>query len=478
MRRLGFAVVTVAFGLAWPLAAQAGDPDVVSRYPTSEPVRERVWNVDDQAPWTLRQGDAAVPLMVVPTPGRTLVAQAGGWTVLGPDLEFSSTGLSFLASNGPHGTPWAQAAEAGVVFVTGSPGDLAVLYPDTGVVIRRSLDLSDLSFFAVTAQGFTFVQGRRASAAADWNRSVREVQPLPFFPSDVVAAEEGTAWASDSLQARPWRQDEGFWKPLDFPHAPGRLTSLAPFPDSTGYFASGAGWVGAFSSDGTAYWVRDKDRAGRSLPRDLKVRTGTGRLYLWSAQARRVWCWGWDSEGPSGTVGAPSEEFVAQGVLDEITRLEALGSVPEAQSAALYGTEWAAQSQSSQALRSDFESQRLRLRTRVIGAGVFVIDWASPYDAPLASWSWQPDAEWSDVKAWRVSMLPFWEGRLFEGDDFALAFTGELAPWPNVSSWRQGDLRLPSWMSLEFRPDGTDSPVHWTRVPLPSPPVPYDLPVE
>lgn len=475
----------LVLGLTWPLAAQASDPDARPSYPTGEPVRERVLAVDDQASWTLRKGEAAVPLTVVPTPGRTLVSLSGGWLQLGPDLEFLPTGLALLASGQPTGTPWAQAADSAVVFVTGSPGDLAVLYPETAVVIRRRLDLAELSHFALTDQGFLFVQGRRTAGLADWGRTVRESQPLPFFPADLTSAADGTAWAADSLQARPWRQEEGFWKPLDFPKAPGRLTTLAPFPDSTGYFAGGPGWVGAFSSDGTAYWIRDRDRSGQTLPRDLKLRTGTGRLYLWSAQARKVWCWAWDKDGPAGTVGAPSSDRLADLVRGEINRLEALGSVPEAQAAAQYGFELAQSILKTQPFHqswtrasAEFQARRQALRTRVVGAGVFVVDWAAPYGFPLASWKWEPDAEYSEVPAWRVSMAPYWEGRAYEAEEFGLAPRGDLAPWPGATDYRQGSLKLPSWMSLLFFPDGSDTPVHWTRVPLPSPPAPYDLPVE
>ena len=68
--------------------------------------------------------------------------------------------------------------------------------------------------------------------------------------------------------------------------------------------------------------------------------------------------------------------------------------------------------------------------------------------------------------------------RPYESDDVRLATTADQQPWPGVEDYRQGDLRLPSWMTLELRPDGSDAPVHWTRVALPSPPVPYELPVE
>lgn len=465
--------------------AGATDPDAEARFPLTPPLKERVLFVDAQASWTLRSGESAVPLAVVPTPGRTVVSLAGGWLLLGPDLEFLPQSIDLLASGQLMGTPWAQPAGDAVVFVTGSPGDLAVLYPDTALVIRRKADVPDLSHFAVTDQGFLFVQGRRASGAGHWGKVIREVQPLPFFPADLSSASDGTAWAADSLQARPWRQEEGFWKPLDFPSAPGRLTTLAPFPDSTGYFAGGPGWVGAFSSDGTPFWVRDKDLSGQALPRDLKLRSGTGRLYLWSAQARKVWAWGWNPEGPSGPVLGPAPDRMADLVRAEIQRLEGLGSVSEAQSVAQYGVELAQAMLRSQPFSTlwsraadEFDGLRRTLREKVIGAGVFVVRWEAPFGEPLASWSWEPDAAWLDVEAWRVAMKPYWEGRPFEPDDFRIALTAERTPWPGAEAYRQGDLQLPSWMSLEFRPDGSDVPVHWTRVPLPAAPVPYDLPVE
>jgi hypothetical protein len=482
--RGGFSLLCLALSLV-SAAAQAVDPDAHLDFPVIPPVRERVLNVDDQASWTLRRGEAAVPLSVVPTSGRTLVALAGGWVQLGPDLEYVPGGLGLLASSGPAGSPWAQAVDDAVVFVTGSPGDLAVVFPDTGALFRRHLEVAGLSFFAVTDQGFLFVQSRRASLSPDWERPLREVQPLPFFPSDLSTTSDGTSWAADSLQARPWRQEDGFWKPLDLPKAPGRLTTLAPFPDSTGYFAGGPGWVGAFASDGSPYWIRDKDLVGQPLPRDLKVRTGAGRLYLWSAQARRVWCWGWNPSGPAGTVGAPSLDRLIDDVRSEVARLESVSSVPEAQATALYGYELAQSVLKSQPFvqawtkaSSEFLAKRQALRDRAVGAGVFSLDWSSPNGLPLASWSWEPDALWSDAKVWRATARPYWEGRPFEAEEFGLAVTAELAPWPGAESYRQGPYRLPSWMNLEFRPDGTDSPVHWTRIPLPSPPIPYDLPVE
>jgi len=470
---------------ALPLGVTAADPDATPAYPGAPPLKERVLVVDAQASWTLRQGEAAVPLAVVPTSGRTVVSLAGGWLFLGPDLEFLPSSFDLLAKGQQTGSPWAQSAGDQVVFVAGSPGDLAVLYPETAVVIRRRADVADLSHFAVTDQGFLFVQGRRASGADHWGKALREIQPLPFFPSDLTSAADGTAWAADSLQARPWRQEEGFWKPLDFPQAPGRLTTLAPFPDSTGYFAGGPGWVGSFSSDGTPFWIREKDLSGQPLPRDLKLRAGAGRLYLWSAQARKVWCWGWNPEGPEGPVAAPSLDRMADLIRAEVQRLEALGSVPEAQSVAQYGVDLAqavlnAQpfSQAWSRASDEFSARRQALRNRVIGAGVFVVTWSQPFDRPLATWTWEPDAAWLDVEAWRVSMRPYWEGRAYEVDDFRLAPAADQTPWPGAEDYRQGELRLPSWMSLEFRPDGSDAPVHWTRVLLPTPPVPYDLPVE
>jgi len=77
-----------------------------------------------------------------------------------------------------------------------------------------------------------------------------------------------------------------------------------------------------------------------------------------------------------------------------------------------------------------------------------------------------------------VLVKPYWEGRAFERDDFKLAMSAEKARWPGAESYRQGELFLPSWMNLELRPEGNDTAVHWTRVPLPAPALPYDLPVE
>jgi hypothetical protein len=176
---------------------------------------------------------------------------------------------------------------------------------------------------------------------------------------------------------------------------------------------------------------------------------------------------------------------MAELIRAEIQRLEALGSVPEAQSVAQYGVDLAQAILKAQPFNQawsraadEFGAKRQALRDRVIGAGVFVVTWSQPFDLPLATWTWEPDAAWLDVEAWRVSMRPYWEGRAFEPDDFKVALSGDQAPWPGAEQYHLGDLRLPSWMSLEFRPDGSDAPVHWTRVPLPSPPVPYDLPVE
>ena len=475
----------LVFFLALPPLATAADPDANPGFPTAPPVRERVFAVDDHAPWTLRKGEAAVPLVVVPVLGRTAVALAGGWVLLGPDLDILPSSVDFLAAGQPAGTPWAQTVNGVLVFVSSSPGDLVVLYPDTAVTFRQRIDLADLSFFSATDQGFVFVQGRRVWQTSRWGKEIREVQPLPFFPSDVEAAPDGTAWASDSLQARPWRQEEPFWKPLELPKSPGRLTSISPFPDSTGYVAGGPGWVGSFSSDGTPFWVRDKDLSGKPLPQDIRVRAGDGRVYLWSAQARKVWSWGWNVGGPQGPVAAPSLDEVADLVRTEIQRLEVKGSVPEAQAVAQYGVElgqtilrtvpftanW------TQAV-AEFAVKRQSLRERVIGVGVFSLSWDLPFGKPLATWTWEPDASASDVKAWRVTTKPFWEGRAYDTDDFKLAKAATRAPWPEVSRLRQGDLVLPSWMNLDLRPEGTDDPVHWTRIVLPAPPVPYDLPVE
>jgi hypothetical protein len=483
--RLTSLVLALGAFLAVSPSLAASDPEANPGFPTASPVRERVLGVDDQAVWTLRRGEPAVPLTVVPTPGRTVVALSGGWVTLGPDLDVLPSSLDLLASDQPPGSPWAQAVGAAVVFVSGSPGDLAVLYPDPAVVVRRSLDLAGLSFFSVTDQGFFFVQGRRTSTAPAWDRLVREVQPLLFFPADLTAAPDGTAWAVDSLQARPWRQEGEFWKPLEVPKTPGRLTTLAPFPDSTGYFAGGPGWVGAFSSDGTPFWVRDKDFAGKPLPRDLKVRAGAGRVYFWSAQGRKVWCWGWDSDGPTGAVAAPSPDRLADMVRSEADRLEALGSVPEAASVAQYGVELARTFLKAQPFSplwtraaDEFSARKQALRQRVVGAGVFTLAWSAPSGVPLASWTWEPDADWTDVQSWRAAIRPWWEGRPYEPDDFRLAATADQAPWPGVEGYRQGDLRLPSWMTLELRPEGSDAPVHWARLPLPAPPIPYELPVE
>jgi hypothetical protein len=475
----------IVFALAWwiPGGLLAADPDAPA-FPTAVPVRERVFAVDDQASWTLRRGDAAVPLSVAPTPGRAVVALAGGWMVLGADLEVLPSSIDLLASGGPAGSPWTQAVGDAVLFVTGTPGDLAVLYPDPAVVMRTPLNLDDLSQFTVTDLGLLFVNGRRTSASSSWDGSIREGQPLPFFAADVTAASDGTPWAADSLQARPWRLEESFWKPLELPKAPGRMLALAPFPDSSGYFASGSGWVGAFSSDGTVFWTRDKDLSGRPLPRDLKLRAGPGRLYLWSASARKIWCWGWDADGPVGPAAGLGLDDVPDAVRSEIKRLDALGSVPEAASVAQYGIEVAQSVLKTQPLsdkwlrlQAEFSETRRELRERIVGVGVLKLTWDAPFGKPLASWTWEPDASQNDT-AWRVSMRPFWEGRPYEADDFKLAATADRAPWPGVDDYRQGDLRLPSWMNLDLRPDGTDTPLHWARIMLPAPPLPYDLPTE
>ena len=473
------------FFLTLPPLATAADPDSRIAYPIAPPVRERVFAVDDHSAWTLRKGEAAVPLAVVSTPGRTVLALTGGWVLLGPDLDVLPSSFEWLASGQPGGSPWAQASDGAVVYVTGSPGSLVALYPDTAVSFRQPLELTDLSHFAITDQGFLYVQGRRASGAARWGKAIREVQPLPFFPSDLSVASDGTVWAADSLQARPWRQEEAFWKPLELPKAPGRLTTLAPFPDSTGYFAGGPGWVGSFSSDGTPFWIRDKDLTGQPLPRDLKIWSGAGRLYLWSALGRKVWCWGWNSEGPMGTVGALSVDQLPDLIRAETRRLEELGSVPEAQAVAQYGVDVAQAQLKLQPFSpgwalagQEFAASRNALRERVVGAGVFNLTWDAPFGRPLATWTWEPDAVWSDVEAWRVAVKPYWEGRAFEPEEFRLAPAADRAPWPGAAYYFSGPLNLPSWMNLELRPEGTEKPVHWARVLLPTPPEAYDLPVE
>jgi hypothetical protein len=260
--------------------------------------------------------------------------------------------------------------------------------------------------------------------------------------------------------------------------------AISPFPDSSGYFASGAGWVGAFSSDGTLFWLKDKDGAGQPLPRDLKLRAGGGRLYLWSALARKVWCWGWD-DGPSGSSGGLSAADLPGAIRGEIARLTTQGSVPEAASVAQYGVELAQTALKTQPLSAswrtllaEFTETRRALRERAVGQGVLSVSWDAPFGKPLASWTWEPDASLADVKVWRALSHPFWEGRPYETDDFRLAASADRTPWPGIDDYRQGGLRLPSWMNVELRPDGTDVPVHWTRVMLPAPALPYDLPVE
>jgi len=454
-------------------------------FPTTPPVRERVFRPDDQSAWTLRTADQAVPLVVVPSEGGIVVGLTGGWLILGPDLDILPNSFDWMASSSPGGSPWAQPANGAIVYVSGSPGSLAVLYPETAVVRSIPFALSELDDFALTDQGFLFVEGRRVSQMAFWGADLRESQPLPFFAADVSAADDGTAWAVDSLQARPWRRDDGLWSPLNLPQSPGRMTSLVPFPDSSGYFGSGPGWVGAFNEDGKAYWTKSQDLTGQALPLDIRVSAGPERLYLWSAQARKIWNWGWNADGPAGTVGAPSLDTWQTAIQSEITRLESLGSIPEAQAVAQYGTQFAAAilklhpfDTKWTTAQAGFQAAASALRTKIVGAGTFTLSWSQPFDAPLATWTWQPDATWLGVKTWRVHVLPFWEGRAYEPEDFKIPLSGDRAVWPGVNGYPLSSLQLPSWMNLEFRADDKPDVVNWTRQPLPAPPKPYDFPVE
>jgi hypothetical protein len=372
-----------------------------------------------------------------------------------------------------------------VVFATSSPGDLVVLYPDTAVTFRQPLPLDGLSQLLVTDKGFLFAQSRRVSGKTHWNKTLREEQPLPFFPADLTAGPDGTPWAVDSLQARPWHLDEGYWRPLEIPTAAGRLASLAPFADSTGYLASGAGWAGAFRTNGTILWLRDKDFSGRPLPRDLKVRSGHGKILLWSSMERRVWLWSWKAGGLSGAVLPPTADRLADDVRGEVKRLEALGSVPEALNLSQYAIELSTAMLKVQPFsdlwrkaKEEFSARRQELKEESVGTGVFTMTWESPFGLPLGNWNWEPDAQWVGVKNWRAEVIPYREGRSWDTEDFRLAMTATRTPFPGATTYTGSGLQWPSWLSVRLRPDGSDQALHWTRLPYPEPPQRYDLPVE
>ncbi|MEI8095861.1 MAG: hypothetical protein WCG80_16750 [Spirochaetales bacterium] len=459
-------------------------------FPGVAPQRERVFNLDEHALWTLKKGDQAAVLTVVPTEDRIAVGLSGGWLLLGPDLEYQPSSFDLLAAPNLPGSPWAQAVGSKLVFVSGSPGDLVVVYPDTAVVFRQPLDLANLSQLVVTDKGLMFAQGRRVSGKGNWNKALREEQPLPFFPADLTAGADGTPWAADSLQARPWHMEEGYWRPLEVPDtggtvASGRLASLTPFADSTGYVAAGSGWAGAFRNDGSMLWLRDRDFSGRPLPRDLRVRGGNGKILLWSALERRIWLWSWKVGGVSGKVLPPQTDKLASDVTAEMNRLEALGSLPEALSVAQYGLDLAASqlkltpfSEVWKQAREEFGQRRQTLKEQLVGAGVFTLTWESPFGKPLATWSWDPDAAWLDVKAWRAEVIPYREGRAWDTEDFKIAVTASRTPFPGAFSWSGSALQWPSWLSVKLRPDATTDAVHWLRLPYPEPPPRYDLPVE
>ena len=456
-----------------------------SGFPLVTPLRERVLVLDDQASWTLRKGEQNVVLSAVATEDAVVVSTAGGWLLLGPNLEYTPPSVDLLATPNLPGTTLLQAAGAAVVFVTGSPSELVVLYPETAVAFRAPLGLEGVNQFAITDRGFLFAQGRRVSGKALWGRELREEQPLPFFPSDLTAGSDGTPWASDSLQTRPWRKVDDFWSPLDLPAVPSRVSSLAPFPDSSGYFAAGVGWVAAFEADGTQLWLREKDLSGRPLPRDLRLRGAQGKLLAWSASERKVWLWSWALEGPSGAVSAPALEKVAEDVQTELARLEGLGSVPEALNVAQYGLDLAASALKTQPFsafwkqtREQFSVARQALKEKTIGTGVLTLSWEAPFGRPLATWNWEPDAAGAEVDVWRAEVQPFREGRLWDTQEFRLAVRALRTPFPGATSYSENRLGLPSWLSVVLRSEGETPIVHWARIPYPQPPLPYDLPVE
>jgi len=456
-----------------------------SGFPVAPPLRERVLLLDDHAAWTLRKADQNVVLSAVATEDGVVVSTAGGWLLLGPNLEYLPGSVDLLGTPNLPGTTLLQAAGNAVVFVSGSPSELVVLYPETAVTFRTPLGLEGIQQFAVTNQGFLFAQGRRASGKSQWDKEVREEQPLPFFPSDLTAGSDGTPWASDSLQTRPWRKVDDFWSPLEFPAVPSRVSSLAPFPDSSGYFAAGVGWVAAFEADGTPLWLREKDLSGRALPRDLRLRGAQGKLLAWSASERRVWLWSWALEGPSGPVIAPSVERVADDVAAEIRRLENLGSVPEALNLAQYGIDLATATLKVQPFsafwkqaREQSAAARQQLKEKTIGTGVFTLSWDAPFGRPLATWNWEPDAAGTDLAVWRAEVQPFREGRPWDKEEFRLAVSAVRTPFPGATDYSENRWGLPSWLSIILRSAGDAPLVHWTRLPFPKPPQSYDLPVE
>jgi len=468
------------------LATFAGAQEtLVPGFPMVPPLRERVMSLDDQSGWTLRKGDQNAVLAVVPTDDKIAVGLAGGWLLMGADLEYQSSSFDLLGTPNLAGSPYAQAVGPLVVFATSSPGDLVVLYPDTAVTFRQPLPLDGLSQLLVTDKGFLFAQSRRVSGKTHWNKTLREEQPLPFFPADLTAGPDGTPWAVDSLQARPWHLDEGYWRPLEIPTAAGRLASLAPFADSTGYLASGAGWAGAFRTNGTTLWLRDKDFSGRPLPRDLKVRSGHGKILLWSSMERRVWLWSWKAGGLSGAVLPPTADRLADDVRGEVKRLEALGSVPEALNLSQYAIELSTAMLKVQPFsdlwkkaKEEFSARRQELKEESVGTGVFTMTWESPFGLPLGNWNWEPDAQWVGVKNWRAEVIPYHEGRSWDTEDFRLAMTATRTPFPGATTYTGSGLQWPSWLSVRLRPDGSDQALHWTRLPYPEPPQRYDLPVE
>ena len=512
MKRPLFAVAvlgTVLFCLtasglvAEPSPASSGRPEAG---PQIEPLQERQLKLDKQNFWTLRTDEQAVPLAVVPADGLTVVSLTGGWLILKADLSFSPESLVWLPTTDLQnrdpamltGTPNAVPVGQGVAFFTATK--LGLLYPREGTVFWSDLPPLSPDSLSVNVNGFAATSGRRLFIKKNWNRTWHEAEPLPFFPSNFTASPAGQPWACDSLQALPWTRRHEFWNPLPAPEAPGRMTSLVPFPDEKGYFACGPGWVGAFSLEGTPLWSRFTTLSGHELPQDVHIVAGNGSLYLWSALARTVWVWSWNVKAPPGSTEVPPVSW--QALIDEPRQLAGLwaqqGAYPEAGllmagAELLYKTQLQEEPFSSvwSRLTEDARTAKASYFTATLGNGSFTLTWSEPNGLPLADWLWTPDAGTAVSRAWKVRTIPFWEGTPGKNRLLTIAQKAVKSPWPGAEHYHYGRLQLPSWMNVTVYPLKTSkallaqnsagllkNSVGWARLDLPVPPQPYDLPTE
>ena len=482
-----------------PSSSPSPTPTPILSDPQTGPLQERTLLLDQQSFWTLRTEEQDVPLAVVPDNGLTVLSLTGGWLILKADLSFSPESLAWLPTTDLQnrepamltGTPNAVSAGQGVVFLTADK--MGLLYPREGTVFWTQAPPLSPDSLSVNKNGFAATSGRRLFIKKTWNQEWNEAEPLPFFPSNFTASPAGQPWACDSLQALPWTRRQEFWNPLPAPQAPGRMTELLPFSDDQGYFACGPGWVGGFSTEGTLLWSRFTTLNGQELPQDLRMAVGNNRLYLWSALARTVWVWSWDSQESAGSTLVPPVSW--QELIDAPRQLAqtwaSQGAYPEAgllQAGAelLYKAQLQSEPFSTVWSRftDDARSAKAAYFNTALGNGSFTLDWSEPNGLPLADWSWLPDAGTAPSRAWKVESQTFWEGQPGKKRLLTIAQKASKSPWPGAEHYQYGPLQLPSWLNITVYPlkvrkvPSQKDSLGWVRIPLPVPPQPYNLPTE